>query len=353
MIARLLLGSWIPIFFSLVVWGQPTAYYQTAYNLAGEALHEALHDIIDQHTTYPYTSSQTDVWDILKVTDRDPTNPNNVILLYCGASVDADQEWNNGKGWSREHVWAKSRGDFGTSKGAGTDVHHLRPADPGINSTRNNRGFDACIACNPVLFNNVATGSFSDGQAWTFEPRQAIKGDIARMIFYMALRYDAVDGLDLTLTDSIFSQTDKQPLHGKQSTLLAWHQIDPVDNREQYRNEVIEQQFQGNRNPFIDYPELAEHLWGSLQQEPWRPIATAQRDIAHQKATLYPNPAQAWLRIAVTKAQTVHIIDAMGRHCRSIEISAGDTMVDIQSLPAGSYHLQLSDGLTLPWTKLP
>ncbi len=350
---RLTWGSAILFLFPVLLSAQPVGYYQPAFDLAGPALHQALHDIIDQHATYPYTSSQTDVWDILKVTDRDPNNPSQVLLLYCGESVDADQEWNNGKGWSREHVWAKSRGNFGNTEGPGTDVHHLRPADPSINSTRNNRAFDACIACNPVLFNNVATGSFSDGQSWTFEPRNAIKGDIARMIFYMAVRYESSDGIDLALTDSVLGQTDKQPLHGKKATLLAWHQQDPVDSREQYRNDVIEQQFQGNRNPFIDYPELADHLWGARQQESWSPLATSGPPVPVPHVSLHPNPAKSWLRIHLPGAQSAQVLDAMGRVCQSLVLQDGGTVVDIQSLPAGQYHLQFSDGSTHSFTKLP
>ncbi len=103
----------------------PEGYYDGTEGLTGETLKTALHDIIDNHIEFPYTSTSTDTWDILKETDRDPDNPDNVILLYTGWSVDAAQEYNNGAGWSREHVWAKSHGDFGTSPGAGTDVHHL------------------------------------------------------------------------------------------------------------------------------------------------------------------------------------------------------------------------------------
>ncbi|MDP8204911.1 MAG: endonuclease [Candidatus Tenebribacter mawsonii] len=111
----------------------PEGYYYSAAGLSGEDLKSALHDIIDDHVEFPYTSTSTDTWDILKETDRDPNNPDNVILIYTGWSVDAAQEYNNGQGWSREHVWAKSHGDFGTAIGAGTDVHNLRPCDISVN----------------------------------------------------------------------------------------------------------------------------------------------------------------------------------------------------------------------------
>ena len=117
-------------------------YYDGTEGLIGNELKQALYNIIKGHKEYNYTGDTTDVWDILKETDRDPDNPENVILLYSGWSVNADDEYNSGDGWSREHVWSKSRGDFGTSKGAGTDVHHLRPADVTVNTAKNNRYFD-------------------------------------------------------------------------------------------------------------------------------------------------------------------------------------------------------------------
>jgi len=92
-------------------------YYKTAFNIGGDSLKSSLNQIIKNHIEFPYTSSSTDVWDILKETDKDENDSNNVILIYSGRSVNAAQGYNSAKGWSREDVWAKSRGDFGT------DVH--------------------------------------------------------------------------------------------------------------------------------------------------------------------------------------------------------------------------------------
>ena len=149
--------SAIFVFSSLIGSSQiPAGYYDDAQGLGGDVLKTALYNIIKGHTEYIYTTDTTDVWDILKETDRDPDNPDNVILIYTGWSVDAAQEWNNGDGWEREHVWAKSRGDFGTDPGAGTDVHHLRPIDPSVNSARNNRWFAECYE--EYFDNGIPTG---------------------------------------------------------------------------------------------------------------------------------------------------------------------------------------------------
>jgi len=240
----------------------PTGYYGNANGLSGENLKTALYNIIKGHTEFSYTSSSTDVWDILKETDRDPDNSENVILLYTGWSVNAAQEYNHGNGWTREHVWSKSHGDFGTSKGPGTDVHHLRPCDGSVNSAKNNKDFDE--GGEEYFDNGIATGCYSNSESWTWEPRDAVKGDVARMIFYMAVRYEGENGEpDLELVDYTFSSPNKEPLYGKKSTLLQWNIDDPVDDWERNRNNIIYNDYQHNRNPFIDHPEYADAIWGT------------------------------------------------------------------------------------------
>jgi len=200
----------------------PTGYYDSVQGLTGTQLKAALHNIIDNHTTYEYTSSSTDVWDILKISDRDPNNSANVILIYTGWSVNAAQEYNNGAGWSREHVWAKSHGGFDEIPPAGTDCHHLRPEDISVNSARGEKDFD-----NGGSQHAEATECFTDADSW--EPRPAVKGDVARMMFYMATRYegDVAGEPDLELVN--YTGTSG-PIFGKLSTLLLWNEQDPVDD---------------------------------------------------------------------------------------------------------------------------
>lgn len=258
----------------------PAGYYDSALGLTGDSLKTALHFIIDNHTTYPYTSTSTDVWDILKVTDRDTIDTNNVILLYSGWSVNGAQEYNSGSGWTREHVWAKSRGNFGTAAGPGTDVHALRPADVSVNSARNNRWFAQCSE--PYVDGDGPTGSFTSSNDWFWQPRDEVKGDVARMIFYMAVRYEG-GGMepDLEVIDSIPADNNTlAPVHARLSDLYQWHVEDPVSDWERNRNNIIYNEFQHNRNPFIDHPEYVEAIWGvvletgelQLDYEPQRHI---------------------------------------------------------------------------------
>ena len=260
----------------------PEGYYDGTEELSGDDLKTALHEIIKDHVEFPYTSSGTDVWDILKVTDRDPNNAENVILIYTGWSVNAAQEYNNGTGWSREHIWAKSHGDFGTAMGPGTDAHHLRPCDISVNSARGNKDFDAG-GTQYIDPQGGATGCYATTYTW--EPRDAVKGDVARMIFYMAVRYEGDSGEpDLEIVDYAPSAPALQPLLGVFSTLYEWHLADPVDEWEENRNDIIYYDYQGNRNPFIDHPEFAALVWNvsSIQNN----VITPDTIIL----TNYPNP---------------------------------------------------------------
>jgi endonuclease I len=249
------------IIFTLAYEEVPADYYSGIEESEGEELKLALHEIIREHREYSYG----DVWDILKETDIDTQNTSRVIGIYSEFSMDADAEYNGGKGWNREHVWAKSYGDFGTTMGAGTDVHHLRAEDVSTNSARNNRSFDESDIPYTDKSGNYKgpTHSFTSTTAWIWEPRDEIKGDVARMMFYMVVRYEGDNGEpDLELVDSIVNRDNKLPLHGRLSTLLKWHEEDPVDNYERYRNSIIYKKYQHNRNPFIDHPEFVRKIWG-------------------------------------------------------------------------------------------
>ncbi len=250
------------LLFTVLTYGQiPAGYYDAANNLSGADLKAALHNIIKGHKEYPYTSSNTDVWDILKVADQDPANPSNVILIYTGWSVNAAQEYNNGSGWNREHVWAKSRGDFGTTEGPGTDCHNLHASDIAVNTKRDNRWFDSCST--PYNVGTVFTGCYFSNTDWTWQPREGAKGDVARTIFYMATRYEGDNGEpDLEVIEDIpADRSTTQPVHARLSTLLRWNAEDPIDDFERHRNDVV-YGFQHNRNPYIDHPEFVEQgVW--------------------------------------------------------------------------------------------
>ena len=229
-----------------------STYYASAIGRTGSALHSELHRVISTGVT---TLTYDQVWTALKDTDEDPANSSNVILVYSGRSQSKATNGGGVDDWNREHVWAKSHGDFGTVSGPGTDVHHLRPEDVTVNSARGNLDFD--LGGSPV---SQAPGSYADGDS--FEPRDAVKGDVARMILYMAVRWDGGDGFaDLEPNNQVANGTT--PYIGKLSVLKQWNLQDPPDAFEKRRNQVIFDTWQHNRNPFIDHPEWVTAIWGA------------------------------------------------------------------------------------------
>ena len=273
----------------------PAGYYASADGLTGEALKNMLNDIITGHTEFPYTNTNTDVWDMLREADEDPENSDNVLLFYsdfswpkecqdtvtppsyCKDIIDDEEKQVE---WNREHIWSKSHGEFehedGASAyayGAHTDGHHLVAAERRMNSIKNNRFFDDCHdGIDDTDLVDRGSGNFTCGE-WYFEPRDEVKGDVARMLFYMAVRYEGEDGdyLDLELSANLKAlapelhlKNQKLPYYGNLAVLLRWHIEDPVDEWELERNETI-YQYQGNRNPFIDHPEYVVLIWGTKE----------------------------------------------------------------------------------------
>ncbi|MGR6838341.1 endonuclease I family protein [Aliivibrio wodanis] len=193
----------------------------------------------------------------LDITDEDPNNPNNVILIYTGRSQEKGQKSGQGNlgqdNWNREHSYPKSNGGFNDKSAYGyTDIHHLRPSDESVNGARGNLEFD-----NGGTELSEAPGNKRDSDS--FEPRDEVKGDVARMMFYMATRYEGQDPKtpDLELVPSV---TDNGNALGNVCALLEWHKQDSVDTFEFNRNSKI-QNIQGNRNPFVDNPQWVESIF--------------------------------------------------------------------------------------------
>ena len=239
----------IAVMTSVVSFGQQTGYYNGTSGKDGDELKAALNDIIKGHIPYSYYTSKF----IFKLSDADPENPDNVILVYTGRSNPNDDYGTGGNYINREHVWAKSHGGFEDWLPMDSDVHNLKPADGSVNIARSNKDFD-----NGGVQHSEATECYYTDSTW--EARDAVKGDIARIIFYMSTRYEGEDGeMDLEVVD--WNNTFPYPQHGKLSTLLEWNLMDPPDAFERNRNDVI-YSYQKNRNPFIDNPEYVQLIWG-------------------------------------------------------------------------------------------
>ncbi len=251
----------------------PAGYYTPTSGLTGTALKAALHQIICGHHIIPYTSTSTDVWNALKVLDEDPANSANVILVYSGVSrpkTDTNGDGNTGTvaSWEREHCWPKSFGIDGT--GADTsDLFNLRACRRSVNASRGNRTYEQARISTATVPPNCPECLYdsdnSQGGIWTPQPSE--KGDLARALFYMAVRYDGQDSntMDLELGDIPNSAIGH---FSDLTTLLSWSEQDPVSEQERRRNHLIYTQYQSNRNPFIDHPKMIAQVFGSLPELP-------------------------------------------------------------------------------------
>ena len=275
----------------------------------GEALLASLKPILKNgHESFNYKT----VWDWTKVTDRDwdlspmttaqlnsynfDDNPY-VRLLYRsdnGTATASRHDATHGSVIDREHVWPKSLGNFGENAPAGTDLHHLILAD-----SKNNQAGHSNYPygnVNPNNYDPIATymGDFTgkrgtityQGKTFTvYEPQDEDKGDIARAMFYMVARYSSYTSssdpyLKLTndgsLINSRTSSTSNPGYGGLLNTLLEWHELDPVSDYEIRRNNLIYNNAQFNRNPFIDYPSWVNSIWGD--QTPANPLSDDVRE---------------------------------------------------------------------------
>jgi endonuclease I len=260
-------------------------YYDGVDKSTPQAMRDSLHEIIDDHTRFPYTSDTTDTWDVLEIADEDQDKPDNIITIYRNATFLKVHGGNNF--YNREHTWPKSYGfpDNGPSLNYPyTDMHHLFLSDIDYNFNRSNKPYDNCRSmCRgyATLANNDRGGTGGEYPAdsnWTegnytdglWETWVGRRGDVARAMMYMDVRYEGgTHGLtgssepDLILTDdrelmgqSNTGSNEAVGYMGLLSVLLQWHQEDPVDAIETRHHETVAS-FQGNRNPFIDHPEWA------------------------------------------------------------------------------------------------
>ncbi len=320
----------------------PTGYYAALAGLSGGALKQAIQDII-ANPAVVHAHNYGDIIEILKTADQNPLNSNEVWLMYVEKPRSKlefqDTGINTGK-WNREHIYPQSRGGYtdGTSSipdginiwlptnaddilaGHG-DAHHLRAEDGPENTIRNN--------------NNYGLTGYN-GPSGT---KGSWKGDVARAVFYMAVRYNALSVVNGDIPVSTVGQL------GDLTSLLTWNTLDPADDFEMNRNNYI-YTWQVNRNPFIDYPDLANYIWGAKAGQVWH-FNLSNQDFVNLKVTLYPNPAKKSITISgLTEKGTIEIYNSLGAKILEQKI-IGETQLNID-FPTGMYYAKInSDNKTV------
>ena len=255
-----------------------TGYYESINpNATGNKLLAQVRElIVTTHTKFTsYGDSRGGSSGRSDETDYDPNNKKNLIMFYTQASINGN--WDGGDTYNREHVWpqSQSNGLWGQTYG-GADMHHIRPAFSSINSTRGNKKFGE------VSGGTIKTYSYG-GKTYTagtynstWEPTDAVKGDVARIVLYIFVRYNTIANLNKNNLNSsglnCFTEGKgvgdlpiTNVMAGNKTTafetLLEWNELDPVDQLELNRNNGV-YNIQGNRNPFIDHPEFVTYIWG-------------------------------------------------------------------------------------------
>ena len=341
--------------------GAPAAPYYNGFNwaLTGMSLKNSLATkITTTHTNLiPY------VWDATQATDLDPLDSNNVFLIYgfsnniCPSSIsDGDDHRkrnvnSNGGGnsceWNREHVYARALGtpplDQGGVSDAGEDAHNLRASDVDRNGNRGNLKFA------PGNGNSgTVTGGWYPGDEW--------KGDVARMMMYMYLRYPT-QCLPINVGTGATVTNDTNMIQ----LFLQWNAEDTVslyeDNRNTYHGNTANTYAQGNRNPFIDNPYLATVIWGGpVAENRWPTVILSTEDfVSIENATIYPNPAvnNEVTISSETELKSIVLYNINGQIIQEIKNPTRvDNSYKVNNLSSGFYLVQMASENAIATKKL-
>ncbi|MDR2556409.1 MAG: endonuclease [Bacteroidales bacterium] len=238
----------------------PQGYYNNANGKSGYTLKTALHSIIKSHTSLSYST----LWDAFEDTDLQP-GTNKIWDMYsnCNFTYGSKQCGNYSSEcdcYNREHSFPKSW--FDDASPMYTDLFHLVPTDGKVNGMRSNYPFGNVGNPTYTSGNGSKLGACSGCGGYTktvFEPIDEYKGDFARNYFYMVTCYE--DKVANWSSDMLNKTKNQAFTDWAKNLLIEWHRQDPVSEKEINRNNAV-YQWQKNRNPFIDYPGLAEKIWG-------------------------------------------------------------------------------------------
>ncbi len=324
----------------------PAGYYASLEGLSGAALKQALQDII-ANPSEVHLHSYADMWDIIRVADTNPLNSGEIWDMYLEVPMSKiDQQSGSsivGK-WNREHIFPQSRGGFDVAMGdyadgisiwnntsaASTvdgvsDAHHIRAENGQENSSRNNKNYGT------VNSSTVYAGPTGTQGSW--------HGDVARASFYMAVRFNGLNVVNGDPSEYLPSTTTSSGNIGDLATLLAWNVSDARDDYEMNRNNYV-QTWQHNRNPFIDYPLLADYIFGSQYGNPWF-SALASESFEVSEVKVFPNPAAEHIFVSGLRGTSkVEIFAISGAKVFEKTINE-DQMIPIDFV-SGMYFVKIS-----------
>ncbi len=318
-------------------------YYDACQGKYGAVLKTQLFNIIKDHTVISYdaiwsafyfTDMKPDstVWDMYSdIPDGTPPYSFHFFVNQCG-NYSAE-----GNCYNREHSFPKSW--FGDVPPMNSDLFHIYPTDGWVNNKRGNDALGEVSAPSWTSLNGSKVGncSFPGYTGAVFEPINAFKGDFARTYFYMVTRYEDVES---TWTTPMLNNTTYPAFSSWAiAMLLQWNALDTVTEKERSRNQIIYDNYQHNRNPFIDHPEFATRIWGNDSVS-----ANVNEPASMMKNySVYPNPAKdvVYVSSLTDKIFNVDIYDILGNELMS---SKGEFSIklDIGNLAEGFYVIKCS-----------
>ena len=325
----------------------PSGYYDSLEGLSGAALKQAVQDIIANPLVRLH--SYADIWDIIRTADQNPANSNQVWCMYIESPMaKLDQQVGSsivGK-WNREHIFCQSRGGFEVSSNDSadginfwsstsaasvvdgvSDAHHIRAENGQENSSRNNKNFGTTTSA------TVYAGPSNSQGSW--------HGDVARALFYMAVRFNGLNVVNGDPSEYLPSTTTSSGNIGDLATLLNWNTTDPRDDFEMNRNNYI-YTWQMNRNPFIDYPLLVNYIFGANFGQPWSASLTTQNTVQN-KIGVYPNPAEDYLIISGLEGNAIaKIYTLTGQLIQRVEFE-NEIKLNL-NCKAGMYLVTITNG---------
>lgn len=338
-----------------------TDYYASITATDGTELLGQLHDLIT--TTHTNYTSYADCKNPSYITKTDAGSNGNVMEFYSQADIASTWGYGDNGTWNREHVWCQSlsNGLWGES-GGGADLHHIRPVETSLNSARGNNKFGEITGGSAVYYKDadkqyVAIGGYVKSNV--FEPIDSVKGDVARILFYVYVHYNTYSNVGGTTngsgSSSYFGTLSFANIVSASSEsaaiemLLAWNAEDPVDSTERARNEAV-YQIQGNRNPFVDNADYAEDIWGdgSGSDTPDDPDPTPSSDYtAANMSDLSETTPYKLVVEQQTVGATLYIKNEVANsyYMASTETASESDDVYVQKTSDG-FYLYFSDGGT-------
>lgn len=250
---------------SLICAQIPAGYYYQAHGKTGAELKTALHNIIKEASMLKYGSGEGATWEGFFYTDQNPDG--SVFDMYSNET----RYFNGFNGIDGMHIEHSLPNSWwgGIKNNAYKDLYHLYPADATMNMSKSNNPLGE-VSGTPIRDNGLSKmGKNGFGNTYTgncFEPADIYKGDFARSYFYIATAYEDY----ASLWNSPMMQNNTWPVWQSWALqlLMEWNKNDLKSTREEERAEAV-YKIQGNRNPFIDYPDLVDYIWGDKTSTPY------------------------------------------------------------------------------------